>query len=348
MNAPRDPGAERIHPIPVIEPASPDLPEAGRGGRARIRLAIEYIKARRTMALGALVAAAVIGVATALLLPSTYRARASFYSEGKQAGDLSSMSMMGPLAALMSAAGGSFGANQSALFVDLLKSQAFLDSLAVSPIPTVPNGRPMAVRNYVVKKAKTDTLRTWKARIALKKMIDVSTQPSGVVMVRVDAKSPVAAAAIANRAVDVIDNLNMRFRRDQAAARRRFTQGFLEDVEGRLTVSEDRLQTFLLRNRSLLSLRTAVQSPVLRREEERLRAETTRLTNLKEQLETTIENARLTEFNDAPVLVRVDRAPVPEKRHGPPRALIVLGSMLLAATLIFWVAFVRAPRSERW
>ena len=104
----------------------------------------------------------------------------------------------------------------------------------------------------------------------------------------------------------------------------------------------------LLDNRSLLSLRTAVQSPVLRREEERLRAETTRLTNLKEQLETTIENARLTEFNDAPVLVRVDRAPVPEKRHGPPRALIVLGTIMLAATLIFWVAFVRAPRSERW
>jgi uncharacterized protein involved in exopolysaccharide biosynthesis len=166
--------------------------------------------------------------------------------------------------------------------------------------------------------------------------------------VRVDAKSPVAAAAIANRAVDLIDNLNMRFRRDQAAARRKFTEGFLADVEGRLDASEDRLQTFLMNNRSLLSMRSSDQSPVLKRQEERLRAETLRLTALKEQLESTIENARLTEYNDAPMVARVDRAAVPEKRSGPPRTLIALGSIFLAATLLFWLAFMRAPRSGKW
>ena len=79
-----------------------------------------------------------------------------------------------------------------------------------------------------------------------------------------------------------------------------------------------------------------------------MRGETNRLTTLKEQLESSIENARLTEFNDAPIVARVDRAPVPEKRSGPPRTLIALGSILLAATLIFWVAFIMAPRRERW
>ena len=157
-----------------------------------------------------------------------------------------------------------------------------------------------------------------------------------------------AAAAMANRSVDLIDNLNVRFRRDQAAARRKFTEGFLADVEARLDASEDRLQTFLMNNRSLLSMRSADQSPVLKRQEERLRAETLRLTALKEQLESSIENARLTEYNDAPMVGRVDRASVPEKRSGPPRTLIALGSILLAATLIFWFAFMRAPRSERW
>jgi uncharacterized protein involved in exopolysaccharide biosynthesis len=166
-------------------------------------------------------------------------------------------------------------------------------------------------------------------------------------VVRVDAKSPVAAAAIANRAVDLIDNLNVRFRRDQAASRRKFTEGFLADVEARLDASEDRLQTFLMQNRSLLSMRSD-QSPVLKRQEERLRAETLRLTSLKEQLESTIENARLTEYNDAPMVARVDRASVPEKRSGPPRTLIALGSILLAATLIFFFAFLRAPRPESW
>jgi len=296
-----------------------------------------------------LLAAAIVGTSVALLLPSKYTARASFYSEGKQSGDLSSLSSsMGGLSALLSMAGGSMGSNSPAFFVDLLKSQSFFDSLGVSPIQTVPNGRLVLVKDYVIKSAKNDSIRRWKSRIKLKKMIEVSTQPSGVVVVRVDAKSPVAAAAIANRTVDLIDNLNQRFRRDQAAARRKFTEGFLADVEGRLDASEDRLQTFLLNNRSLLSMRSSDQSPVLRRQEERLRAETLRLTALKEQLESTIENARLTEYNDAPMVARVDRASVPEKRSGPPRTLIALGSVLLAATLLFWLAFMRAPRSEKW
>ena len=335
--------------MPVIEPLSADAPGEGRKGRARVRLALDYIRERRKLAISALLAAAILGTAVALLLPSKYTARASFYSEGKQGGDLSSLSSsMGGLSAILSMAGGSLGSNSPTFFVDLLKSQSFFDSLGVSPIPVVANGPEVLVKNFVVKSAKNDSIRRWKARIALKKMIEVSTQPSGVVVVRVDAKSPLAAAAIANRSVDLIDNLNVRFRRDQAAARRKFTEGFLADVEGRLDASEDRLQTFLMNNRSLLSLRSSDQSPVLKRQEERLRAETMRLTTLKEQLESTIENARLTEYNDAPMVARVDRASVPEKRSGPPRTLIALGSILLASVLIFFFAFLRAPRPENW
>jgi uncharacterized protein involved in exopolysaccharide biosynthesis len=329
--------------MPVIEPFSVGV----RRGRARVRLAFEYIRERRRVAVIALLAAAVVGTAVALLLPSKYTARASFYSEGKQAPDLSSLASLGPLSAILSAAGGSMGGSPT-FFVDLLKSQSFFDSLGVSPIPIVPNGRPVLVKNYIITRAKNDSIRNWKSRIKLAKMIEVSTQPSGVVVVRVDAKSPVAAAAIANRAVDLVDNLNVRFRRDQAAARRKFTEGFLADVEARLDASEDRLQTFLMNNRSLLSMRSGDQSPVLKRQEERLRAETLRLTTLKEQLESTIENARLTEYNDAPMVARVDRASVPEKRSGPPRTLIALGSILLAATLLFFFAFLRAPRPENW
>jgi uncharacterized protein involved in exopolysaccharide biosynthesis len=347
VNAPRDPAVERIHPIPVIEPASPDTSEEATG-RARVRLTVDYIRQRRKLASLAMLAAAIAGTAVALLLPAKYTARASFYSEGKQSGDLaSSLSSLGPLSAILSMAGAGAGSNP-AFFVDLLKSQSFFDTLGVSPIPIGPNGPTVLVKNYVIKSAKNDSIRRWKSRIKLKKMIEVSTQPSGVVMVRVDAKSAVAAAAIANRTVDIIDNLNVRFRRDQAANRRKFTEGFLADVEARLDASEDRLQTFLQNNRSLLSLRSADQSPVLKRQEEKLRAETLRLTALKEQLESTIENARLTEYNDAPMVARVDRASVPEKRSGPPRTLIALGSILLAATVLFWLAYLRAPRAQKW
>lgn len=309
-----------------------------------------YLRARRGLSIRVLLAGAVIGTAAALLLPSTYTAHATFYSEGKSSStDLSSLASgmggMGGLGALMTLAGGS-GGSQTAFFVDLLKSQAFFDTLAVSVIPVSPDGKRMVVKSYVIKTADNDTIRRWKARKELKKMIEVETEPAGLVVVTVKAKSPIAAAAMANRAVDVIDDLNLRFRRDQAAARRKFTEAFLADVESRLSVSENNLEDFLLSNRSLMSMRAATQNPVLQSREDRLRAEVTRLRALKQQLESTIENARLTEFNDAPVVTRIDRAPPPERRSGPPRLLIALGSVFLAATLLFWTAFLRAPRQE--
>src|SRR6478735_4294390 len=141
--------------MPVIE-SSPD--ESGRM-RSRIRLAVDYLKVKRRPATIALVAAAIVGTSVALLLPSKYTARASFYSEGKQSGDLSSLSSsLGPLSALLSMAGGSMGSNSPTFFVDLLKSQSFFDSLGVSPIPVDPTGRPVLVKDYVIKSAKNDSI----------------------------------------------------------------------------------------------------------------------------------------------------------------------------------------------
>ena len=82
MNAPSDSAVERIHPMPVIEPVGADAPEGG--GRARVRLAVEYLQDRRRPVTIMMIVAAILGTALALLLPAKYTARASFYSEGKQ------------------------------------------------------------------------------------------------------------------------------------------------------------------------------------------------------------------------------------------------------------------------
>jgi uncharacterized protein involved in exopolysaccharide biosynthesis len=336
---PYQPGGEHLRQVDADTSLDSDVSE-----RSRIGSTFDYLRARRRLAALVLLAGALVGGAVALLLPSTYTARATFYSEAKTSTtDLSSLSGgLGGLGALMALAGG--GATiQAGFFLDLLKSQDFFDSLAASTLPIGPDGRPITVKSYVVKRSKNDADLRWKARIALKKMINVDIQPAGIVVVGVTAKSPIAAASIANRSVDLIDALNLRFRRDQAAARRKFTEAFLADVESRLSASENQLEDFLLSNRSLMS-RSGTLSPALQSREERLRAEVMRLRTLKGQLESTIENARLTEFNDAPVVARIDRAPPPEKRSGPPRVLIALGSVLLAGTLLFWTAFMRAPR----
>ena len=116
-----------------------------------------------------------VGGAIAFLLPSIYTARATFYSEAKTTTDLSSLSSggLGGLGALMALAGGSGAAVQAGFFLDLLKSQDFFDSLAASTLPIGPNGTPITVKSYVVKRSKNDADLRWKARIALKKMVDV-------------------------------------------------------------------------------------------------------------------------------------------------------------------------------
>ena len=308
--------------------------------------AFAYLRARKALVALVLILSAAVGVGVALALPKVYTARAAFYSEGKTTPDLSSLGGgMGGLGALMALAGGSAGGSQTGFFIDLLKSQTFLDSLGASVLPIGPDGRPMPVRSYVVKKAKNEALRRWYSREVLQGMMEVSREPSGIVVVTVDAKSPVAAAEIANRSVEIIDVLNLQFRRNQAAARRRFTEAFRADVERRLSFAENQLQSFLSSNRSL-STRSASLNPVLQTREDRLRAEVMRLRGLKEQLESNIENARLTEFNDAPVVVYIDRSPHPERHSGPPRRLIAIGSVLLALTFLFWTAFIRASRQR--
>src|SRR5437868_3351853 len=73
LNAPSDPAVERLHPMPVIEPVSSDDERIEeRGGRSRIGLTVQYLKAHRRPAALVLVAAAIVGTATAILLPSTY------------------------------------------------------------------------------------------------------------------------------------------------------------------------------------------------------------------------------------------------------------------------------------
>jgi uncharacterized protein involved in exopolysaccharide biosynthesis len=57
------------------------------------------------------------------------------------------------------------------------------------------------------------------------------------------------------------------------------------------------------------------------------------------------ESARLDESREAPLLQIVDRAVIPDKKSGPPRILILIGSCLLGAFLgVGWVTlkgFVR-------
>ena len=141
----------------------------------------------------------------------------------------------------------------------------------------------------------------------------------------------IAAAAIANRLLAIVDSLNIDYRSRQAAARREYTARFSADVLARQRVAEDAYDDFRRNNRNFDG------SPTLETESARLRAEVTRLRTLRDQLETSIENARLSEVSRSSVIVRVDTAKPPEKSTGPLRGLWLAGiDLILLGLWWFW------------
>lgn len=321
-------------PDEAIGDRAPEAP-----ARSRARDALAYMRLHAAANSAVVLGAGIIGLVVALILPSTYTARSSFFPDSRSTPDLSS-ALGGGLSSLIGVLGvGALGGSQSpTLFVDLLKSQSFLDSLAASTIDVDSTGATKTVERYFVPHATTEKDRRWRARKAIVRHLSVQTQLSGVVIISVYAHSPEASASIANRAVDIIDELNIEFRHRQASARRRFTEQFLADVQHRSDDAERRLEEFMLANRTFES------SPVLRNRYTRLSAEVERLRALMQQLESNVENTRLTEYNNAPVVARVDHAIPPERRSGPYRTLIAIGSVVLVVLLVFWVSYIRSGR----
>ena len=272
-----------------------------------------------------------------LILPLKWTATASFFPERRASTDLTSgLGSLSGLGGLVGAVGGSINLGQTSaqFFAEMAKSRSFLDSLAQSSVVTDSFGTIEKVANYLVPRARDAATRRWKARTAVKRALRVTTTQVGVVVIAATCKSPYAAAALANRALEVLDALNIAFRRREAAARRRFNQVYLDDVQTRLSEAEDRLVQFLTTNR-------VIATPAMQRTQEALQVEVERLRALKQQLETSVENARLAEYNDAPVVATVDAASVPERKSGPPRRLIVVGAFLMSLLGVFWALYLR-------
>ncbi|HUL50562.1 MAG TPA: hypothetical protein VLT79_11155 [Gemmatimonadales bacterium] len=287
---------------------------------------------RRPLA-GLAVIAGLLGGILAAVLPSKYTAQSSFFPEARSTSDLGGgFASLATLAGIMGGPAG-FGQRPAQFFTDLVKSQAFQDSLAASTITIDSVGGTETVEQYLIKRAKTPALRRWRARKAVQKAIVTAILPSGVVVLKVTAKSPYAAAAMANRALEILDQLNIEFRRREATARRRFTEQFLESVQQRLTDAQNRLVAFQSANRTFMA-------PELQQKQRSLQTEVERLTMLQQQLETSIENARLTEYNDAPVVATVDIAKVPERPSGPLRGLIFVGMVVAVLLGAFWVIYL--------
>jgi uncharacterized protein involved in exopolysaccharide biosynthesis len=267
----------------------------------------------------AAVVGAVIGVATALLLPSRYTAGASFQAEAPA----SAPSLGGALAGLASQIGGIQLTTQSnaQLFGDLLRTGAVLrrvvqarypwrgDTVLLAAIWRL-DRRPTGLRDHLAVRKLAKSMR-----------VDVNIR-TGVVGFAVEAGTPELALALAETTLAALNEANVRLRQARAAAERSFTAERAEVARQRLADAEARLATFYERNRIISG------APALQVEEGRLRRNVEMEQTVYTQLRLQAEQAAVAEVRNTPAISVIDPAILPVKRTWPNRRLVVVAGLL--------------------
>lgn len=281
-----------------------------------------------------MLAGAVIGILSVATKPVLYTASASFVPQGQV--DASG----GGLARFAGEFGvtlpGSGQAQSSEFYAMLLHSRAVLNEIANDTI-TVPElaGQKRTVFQLFGVEGGSAASREEQAVTELRGVIKPSvTRTTGVVHVTVGTRWPSVSLAIATRLVQGVNDYNQRTRQGQAVSERKFVEGRLAVAGSNLRAAEDRLQRFLSTNREF------ARSPELTFQHERLQRDLVFQQQLFTSLTQGLEEARIREVRDMPV-VSVVEAPFvstnPEGKGRRTRAFLgfAIGGLLgIVVTLI--------------
>ena len=220
-------------------------------------------------------------------------------------------------------------------YLELIESARILSQLAETPFADP--GKPGTTRPLVEileAEGATPAARLNDAVLILRRLISTGVRAkTGVVDVAVRTKDPNLSAAIATRLLELLNQFNLETRQSQAAAEARFVQSRLADATASLRVAEQRLQSFLERNRGF------VASSELSFQEDRLRRDVTLAQQIVETLSQSYEQARIDQVRDTPAITIVERPvapPEPDRRRFFRRALIGIAIGLVLGILLAW------------
>lgn len=269
-------------------------------------------------------------VLVAVLRPRSYSGTASFMPQSRR--------MPSSLAGLA----GQFGfalpldepSQSPAFYVDLVRSREILGAVVDSQytIPAESGATRLTLMEVFRSRGRDEAQRRYAAIKRLRGLVTVSAvQRTGVVALSVEARSPSLAAQVTSRILEELNRFNLSTRQTRAAAERRFTEQRLQDVQGELRAAEDALQRFLQRNRDYRN------SPQLMFEQDRLARDVA----MKQQLYTTlaqaVEQAKIDEVRDTPVITIIERPEVPVRPDS--RGLIRNGLVAVIVGVIIGVLF---------
>jgi hypothetical protein len=168
---------------------------------------------------------------------------------------------------------------------------------------------------------------------------------TSIVRVSIKTDWPELSFAMANRLLELVDTFNLKSRQTTGGAQQNFLRQRVDTARMELSNAEERLQSFLVQNRSY------VNDPALTFEHDRRRREVT----LRQEVYTTLvqayEQARLTAVRNTPSVSIVERPALPlrhDRRHLAVKVILVgIAGLFVAVMAALALEAIAIERLER-
>ena len=302
--------------------------------------AAPYVRAvitRWRTVVGFAVVAGAAGLGVSFLFPDVYVARASLVADAPSRTSLPSglAQFAGQLGVL-----GLDNNRAPEFYRDLMGSRRVLTALARTKIHDPMSSNVQAIY-AVYSGGRIDSLTPRKTEALLKQLgnrlqttVDVRT---GAIRVALGGPTGPQAAEALDSLLSITNQVAVTNVRSRAGARRQFAEAQVAQARTNLDEAEDSLRQFYERNRRI------ADSPRLQFEEGRLRRRIDLRQEIYLVLNRELEQARLDEVRDTPILNIID-PPVPPARHEKPqrRVIAVLAAFLGALTAAAGLVMQRA------
>ena len=324
-----------IEPIRTPEPA---ILRADAGHTQRdvsiVHVANVILRYRRTIIAFFLIGA-IAGVLAARLKPSEYTSTTTFMPRASSGGASS------PYAAVAAQLGvGGIASDPTSspeFYVDLLRSPTILRAAVTKPY-TVGSGA--SARTVSLIDPERGESQAQATETAMRRLVgDLNTrieQKTSVITLGVTSETPQLSQQIAAHMIELLNSFDRNIRQSQAAAERRMLEERTQEARAALNTAENRLLGFLAGNRNFNN------SPQLRFEQERLNREVMNRQQLYLGLAQSLEQAKIDEIRDTPVITVIESATLPIRPNARFTVVKAIVGGLVGLLIGLMIAFVRA------
>jgi uncharacterized protein involved in exopolysaccharide biosynthesis len=284
-----------------------------------------------------------LGVILALVTRKTYTSTFSFISES---GDNRQMGGLANIAGQfgISLGGAGLGSQQPQLYAELFSTRRLLSEIAQDSVTVGDSAKRRVPLADLLRVPHTDSAeRVARTIAALRTKVvnaSVAARTTGAVTVAVKTTSRWASFEIADALLRALNEFNLQSRQTQAGMERRFAESRLDIARKNQLAAEDSLQRFLQANRQF------APSSQLRFAQDRLESDVTLLRSIVRDLSQQVEEARIREVRDTPVISVIDRPALPAMRDPAGRIATVILSTLAGLVLGIAVVVTRAGWNE--